>query len=239
MTSYKHLYIQLIPYFLFFVCVHCKYEELNNRPIIGIVGQHLRRPTPGIKGSSYVIASYVKFLEGAGARVVPLPTSLSEEELKELFTKINGVLLPGGTCAFQTSKYYQHAALLFKWAVKAMQTGDYFPIWGTCMGFETLAEIVAGTDKIMSESQAGGFAWPLNFTDNAEKSRMFAGMSPNLKKLIQIENLTFNAHLNCVTHDTYEKNRRLKDFFNVLTLNSDAHGTTFVSTIEGLYFVLI
>ena len=44
---------------------------LNNRPIVGVLTQ----PTDGdmsAYGSSYIAASYVKYLEGGGARVVPV-----------------------------------------------------------------------------------------------------------------------------------------------------------------------
>lgn len=48
---------------------------LNDRPIIGILSQeisyHLDSKWPG-EFKSFIAASYVKFLEGGGARVVPI-----------------------------------------------------------------------------------------------------------------------------------------------------------------------
>lgn len=49
--------------------------EVNNTPIIGVLAQeisyHLNTKWPGVY-TSYIAASYIKFVEGAGARPVPL-----------------------------------------------------------------------------------------------------------------------------------------------------------------------
>lgn len=49
--------------------------ELNDTPIIGILAQeisyHLNSKWPD-EFKSYIAASYVKFVEGGGARVVPI-----------------------------------------------------------------------------------------------------------------------------------------------------------------------
>lgn len=50
-------------------------KTLNNEPIIGVLSQevswHLNRKWPGMY-TSYIAASYVKFVEGAGGRAVPI-----------------------------------------------------------------------------------------------------------------------------------------------------------------------
>lgn len=48
------------------------------------------------KERTYIAASYVKFLESAGARVVPILHTSSPERIDTLFSRINGVLIPGG-----------------------------------------------------------------------------------------------------------------------------------------------
>ena len=44
---------------------------------------------------SYVEASHVKFLESAGARVVPIDWNLPIKKLQEILAQINGVYIPG------------------------------------------------------------------------------------------------------------------------------------------------
>lgn len=92
-------------------------ECINNRPIIGILTQ----PAEDVFlqwGTSYIAASYVKFIESGGGRVVPVlypkkkknifffflfPFFLTinshnstTEQLDEIFDSINGLFFPGG-----------------------------------------------------------------------------------------------------------------------------------------------
>ena len=39
---------------------------------------------------------YVKWIEAAGAQVVPVPYNLTESQVEELFMKLNGILFTGG-----------------------------------------------------------------------------------------------------------------------------------------------
>lgn len=66
--------------------------KLNYRPVIGIV----THPGDGASGrlnnatnASYIAASYVKFVESAGARVIPLIYNEPEDVLIEVIKKIN------------------------------------------------------------------------------------------------------------------------------------------------------
>jgi len=52
--------------------------DLNLRPLIGVVSQG-GEPAPD--GSSYIAASYIKFIEAAGARAVPILHDMSTHEV--------------------------------------------------------------------------------------------------------------------------------------------------------------
>jgi gamma-glutamyl hydrolase len=70
----------------------------NDRPIVGILTQDTRstgNPKFQQLGRTYIPASYVKWIESAGARVVPIPYDADKKTLKHLFESINGLLLPG------------------------------------------------------------------------------------------------------------------------------------------------
>lgn len=60
--------------FVFSTCVASQ-ESTNNKPIIGIlaeeVPEHISAEIPNYY-KNYIAASYVKFVEGAGARAVPI-----------------------------------------------------------------------------------------------------------------------------------------------------------------------
>lgn len=46
--------------------------------------------------NSYIMAAYVKFMEGSGARVIPIIDTESYQETQTKMRQIDGVLLPGG-----------------------------------------------------------------------------------------------------------------------------------------------
>lgn len=62
-------------------------------PVIGIFTQTYN-DTPTVK-SSYIAASYVKFIEMSGAQVVPIFSFSPSSDVLALLKKINGVLFPG------------------------------------------------------------------------------------------------------------------------------------------------
>jgi len=43
-----------------------------------------------------IAASYIKFIELAGGRVVPIPYDADTATLDKIFNGINGILFPGG-----------------------------------------------------------------------------------------------------------------------------------------------
>lgn len=48
-------------------------------------------------------------------------------------------------------------------AVKANEKGDYFPIWGTCLGHQLLTYLACG-ENLLTWTNTDNFALPLNFT---------------------------------------------------------------------------
>jgi glutamine amidotransferase PdxT len=47
--------------------------------------------------------------------------------------RVNGVLFPGGG-----RKYYRVAKIIYKWIIKENFKEVVYPLWGTCLGFETI-----------------------------------------------------------------------------------------------------
>ena len=52
---------------------------------------------------SFIASSYVKYLEGSGARVVPIRYDLDEKSLIKIMSKINGLFLTGGAAELVTT----------------------------------------------------------------------------------------------------------------------------------------
>ncbi|XP_041823616.1 gamma-glutamyl hydrolase [Melanotaenia boesemani] len=206
----------------------CSSVDRNDRPIIGVLAQEVFSPKPN--QSAYIAASYVKFLEAAGARVVPVMINQTLEEYKTLFNSINGILYPGGGVSIISSGYERAAKIFYELAIEANKRGDYFPVWGTCLGFEQLTYLTSGKFSL-SHTNTSGVALPLNFTEDMKDSRMFKGFPSEVMAALASEPITENSHQWSLATSTYNTNEKLRTFYKVLSTNTDGN-VEFVSTVE-------
>lgn len=206
----------------------------TDRPIIGILAQNTGSFMNKTFGPTYIVASYVKYIESAGGRVVPIRNDLSEEQLEKLFSSINGVLFPGGGADLFDSSYARTGKILFNLAVKANKAGDVFPLWGTCLGFEFLSTCGSGGAQVTSLVDGENYSVPLNLSEGYQSSRLFGSSAPEeIITYLKTKDVTFNHHRACVSTDEYHSNKALNEFFRLLSTNRDKEGKKeFVSTIE-------
>ncbi|KAF0305914.1 Gamma-glutamyl hydrolase [Amphibalanus amphitrite] len=178
-----------------------KATTLNERPIIGIVSQELPGSLQRAFGNhtSYIAASYVKYWQSAGARVVPILINQPDEYYQELFNNLNGLVFPGGSAKLGDSGYYRAAKVL--WDLAAGQPDDVFPIWGTCLGFELLTYLELD-GRHLADCSSSNQALPLDFTPDGTSSRMFSGASQQLLDIFSTQNVTVNFHKYCVSPET-------------------------------------
>ncbi|KAK9799018.1 hypothetical protein WJX73_007185 [Symbiochloris irregularis] len=205
-------------------------QLVNERPIIGVLSQP---GSPAPKGYSYIAASYVKFIESSGGRVIPIEYDLPVHELKRRFEIINGVLIPGGAQALSPHHpFYDAVAVFVDLAKQAFDKGDYFPIHGTCLGFEALAIVAANNASVLTEFDADNFAGPLNLTEAAHGSRLFSSMPQHVVKALQEQTVAMQNHAHGVGPKAFEEHKALRDEYRVLSLNTDRRGQVYVSTME-------
>lgn len=208
-------------------------QKLNLRPIVGILSQ----PSHSDPNQQYIIASYVKWMESAGARVVPVLYNQTQAELKALFYSINGLIFTGGSQTLTHGlPFYTSAKFLFDLVVQANQQGDYFPLWGTCQGFQLLHVAGSGADnetKVLERTDAWNYCWPVNFSPLAPKSRLFGSAPANIISTFAKQNVTMNWHHWGVAPDAYTTWPNLNNMYNILATNKDVNGEAFVSAIEG------
>lgn len=167
-------------------------SSLNERPIIGILTQP-GQPAP--KGMSYIAASYIKWVEAAGARAMPIFFDDSPEDVRHIFSIVNGVLIPGGGAVLSPGHmFYDTARLLVDLAIEANDNGDYFPIHGTCLGMETLTVVVSQNYTILGDFDAEDAAATLLYTDNAEGSHFFKSLPPDIVHELQQSPIAMENH---------------------------------------------
>lgn len=204
----------------------------NERPIIGLFAQPSTDSNSNCGGScQYIAASYVKFLESSGARVVPIDYNSNTTVLDNHLASLNGIVFPGGSSSFPTAAQY-----VFDKVVELNKNGNYFPLLGICMGFQWL--LVAATNDInildppSGQMDSYNYSIPIIFTDTARQSRAFSGASLEILKTLSTENVTMNNHHYGIWTDHFKATPTLTSFFNVLSNSYDRQNRQFVSDIE-------
>ncbi|EDW73635.1 uncharacterized protein Dwil_GK16552 [Drosophila willistoni] len=205
-------------------------------PVIGVLVQEvykdglISRHFEGI--TSYIAASYVKYLEGAGARVVPIWIGRNRTYYDQLLVKINGVLLPGGATWFNQSGGYADAGeYLIQGAMELNDRGVFMPIWGTCLGMELLIFKMANEVETRIDCSSQGQSLPLEFKLDYKESRLFASASDNIITIHSKENVTYNWHKFCYTEEDFSK-YGLNESWRVMSVSHDWNNIEFISTVE-------
>ncbi|XP_022092688.1 gamma-glutamyl hydrolase-like [Acanthaster planci] len=209
---------------------------LNDSPVIGVLSQSSGRSFKKY-GDAYIAASYVKFLESAGARVVPILINQNDSYYEEMFASLNGVLFPGGGLNDPIHSGYGKAGKAFyELAVQSYKKhGDYFPIWATCLGMELLTQLTANKN-VLTSTDAIDTSYPLQLTKDFHDSRLFRGVDQSVQNILSNEKVTYNNHHYGLTPTNFSMTTALKEFYRVLSTNVDSKGKTFISTIEAIYY---
>jgi len=204
----------------------------NNNPIIGILTQ----PSNGSPTKSYIAASYVKYIESAGARVVPIFHNAPESELKHIFSSINGILYPGGGADLDDTKLYKAGKYLYDLAIAANDNGDFLPLEGHCMGFQFLSMITSQNLTILSKTELENTSVALNFYDGFQTSKLFSKAPQDVVSILQNEKVTLNNHHYGVTPESFAANPYLSKFYQLVSWNTDITGKKFISTMESINY---
>lgn len=208
--------------------------NLYYRPVIGI----LTHPGDGASGrlsnatnASYIAASYVKFVESAGARVIPIIYNESSRVIEEKLGLVNGVLFTGGWA--QTGLYFDTAKMIFEKVLEKNDVGDHFPLYAICLGFELLSMIISKNNDILERFNAKDQATTLQFTENAIiEDSVFQRFSPELLKKLSTDCLVMQNHQYGISPERFQKTSALSSFFMVLTTSTDEDEKEYISTVQ-------
>lgn len=219
--------------------VEKKNPKLNDRPIIGILSQEL---DPGeIVGNytSYIGGSYVQWVEAGGARVAPVIIGREGEYYVEMFKGLNGLLLPGGSAPLVgPGGYAEVGEIFFNLAVNATNSGDSFPIWGTCNGFELLTVLASKDQSHLTECTSQNIANPLHLLPGWNNSRIYGTAPKEIVEKLTQEKVTINFHKNCLTPENFTK-YQMDKFWTPLSFNFDSSNLEYLSTIEAKNFPFV
>ncbi|XP_071050371.1 gamma-glutamyl hydrolase B-like isoform X2 [Onthophagus taurus] len=212
--------------------------QAYDAPIIGILSQETFSVNHLFEEEyhSFIAASYVKYLESAGARVVPILIGKDRQYYVDLVNHTNGILFPGGATYFNQSDGYADAGqIIYDLALDLNKKGDYYPIWGTCLGMELMIHVALNGEEVRSHCSASKVSMPLNFKEDFRKSKLFSEAPEEIIEILTNQNVTYNSHQFCLTEETFTEKNLLQDW-TIISTNEDINGFPFISTFESKKF---
>lgn len=146
------------------------------------------------------INNYIRWIEHTGANAIIIPYSISKNALKRQMELIQGVVWTGG--AIETNRYTENQRLAylntlkrcFLQAKECNDQGRYFPIWGSCLGFEML--VLMGEDIPLSRF----FDHIQSHERSGQNTITFASTSSRLKRFFSLKLRNEMARIPCATH---------------------------------------
>jgi gamma-glutamyl hydrolase len=205
-------------------------NKVKQRPIcVGIITiPHLKKVK---HGSSHVMKTYVDWFISRDIQVVLIPYDTTEHEL--YFNMVHGLLIPGGETGFVVkNKTFMNSIIRF--IELSLQPHVYFPIWGTCFGFEMLLFVIGGFTKLKRYSADG--LYPITITEKGRTSRMFRSFSPSYLHFLENKPSTLQHHDYAISSDDFMNNIHLSRFYTILATSIDNKGQEYVAAIECPYF---
>ena len=116
--------------------------------------------------------------------------------------------------------------------------GVYYPIWGVCLGIETMA--FWAFDPIVDPKSRCHDTNPkmmtFNFTDQAPSSKLFRDMPKNVFEALAEKPMAGHFHKFGVSMKMYELSKDFQELFVVLATNHDARGMEFISIMEARHY---
>lgn len=208
-------------------------ENFNHRPIVGILSQVIEGHEPY---TTTIMAAYVKLVEQAGARAVPLLCNATDAETAEMMKKINGVLIPGGDLLIQYSNgtltdFTMKVKFILDFAKELNDNGIHYPVLAICQGFEQVGIIEAPYPDILDKASAVNTPRNVTLLKDPKETRMFRIMSNNLIHAIERSQVAFYNNGFRIDPSTFEKYDSLKEY-DVLAISHDRDGRPMVSSIE-------
>jgi gamma-glutamyl hydrolase len=182
-------------------------------------------------GDTHIMKQYVDWFEERGVRVIPIPYDTTQHE--KYFHMVNGLLIPGGETTFimKNKTFVDSVTKFFELSLKQ---DEYFPIWGTCFGFELLMFLIGNFSKL-KYYPARGF-YPLHITPAGYVSRMFRSFSPRYLHYLEHNKSCNNNHEYGISTSDFMKNEHLRRFYNVLATSVADNDKEYVAAIEAKYY---
>jgi len=222
-------------------------SQANDAPMIGILTKPLNEEYEDIKTdySEVIESKYVHFIEGGGGRVVPISYKWDSNKIREVMSKLNGVLFTGGATELtifendvpvDLTEYSKGAKRVMDIAIEMNNNGIYFPVWGTCLGYELMLILESENIKLLGHCRnCSNYETVLKYNHpEFEKGKIFIqGFSAYQLHIMETQNLTYNNHMWMVDNSTFYENPLLVEKYRILAYSPWWNETTlYIAAVE-------
>lgn len=188
-----------------------------------------------ICGTSYVVSAHIEWMKSHNIEIVSIP--YYSKNLQSYVKRVHGLYLPSGGVFAQTQpEYYYAAKKLIHLAKQQNDMGNYFPVWGACMGFQQMLIVQDGKDNYQNFLQKfnsdKNLYLPLHFTDEGKNSRIFSEYSKRQIQDMNIKKCSLHNHKMGISPRKFKQNKNLSKFYKIVNISYDRNKKPFVSTIE-------
>ncbi len=197
---------------------------------------------------------YVNFVYLSGADVYPISTLATREQIRAILGQVNGVLLPGGMSNVIKSvldlespgktktvwsEYAKTVKIIMEEAKAINDRGAYFPVFGICLGFESMIAAAADDSGAVefSGDKCVGYNARLTYTAKRAESRFLSGIPEDVLDYMSSNAVSHNYHEYMADSNKFMLTPKLRDTYRILSTSPSRDGSlSFVSAIEGLRY---
>jgi anthranilate/para-aminobenzoate synthase component II len=168
----------------------------------------------------------------ADVELVLIHPSVTGAEAAAYFDYIHGLYLHPGIAG--EAPLPEQSALVITFlsmAQAAFKAGDYFPVWGTCQGFEQMIQYIGAIDTLDQFDSKEYYKQVHGDISmmNAAESRLLHWAPP---RFLHQTYIPYFNHTEGISLKRFNASK-LKDIFRILALAHDRAGDEYVAFIEG------
>eukprot|EP00344_Euplotes_crassus_P005809 CAMPEP_0196998728 /NCGR_PEP_ID=MMETSP1380-20130617/4052_1 /TAXON_ID=5936 /ORGANISM="Euplotes crassus, Strain CT5" /LENGTH=328 /DNA_ID=CAMNT_0042415403 /DNA_START=1 /DNA_END=987 /DNA_ORIENTATION=- len=217
-------------------------SEENNRPVIAVLTipmtYNLDQDTDLGAEGAFIHSQYAKFLEKAGAMVVPIHSNSPIEDIHYTLEHVNGALFTGGALPFinedgSLSPFAAAGKIILDKVKDLNDNGVNFPLWGTCMGHQLILMLESNRSDALSSCPSSHTLDNLIYQmDDITKSDLFGSFPEYLIKASQEDKLTANFHHSGVDAARFTGELELSKTVNLLATSLDINEKPYSAITE-------
>lgn len=198
---------------------------------VGIITMPQKEKDKGL-AKPFIINNNIAWFADRGIDIIPIPYNTKSPE--KFMKRIHGLYLQGGPV--YNADYMKTATQLLELAVATNRGGEYFPVWGTCHGFQTLIMVFGGLeldgDELGYFDARRNYRGNVHLTDIGLYSRLAVSWPKWFKSYLEKGDHVYFANCRGITPENFLKNKMLRQMFSMVGVSQDRNRKRFVSIIE-------